>query len=81
MVYWLCFILVAQFIMLNLFILVVLEEFETYYVNPINPINTFKEDVERFKSAWKTFSLRYEGLKIRENTLIPFFSSFKEPLG
>lgn len=79
--YWIAFITAAQFIMLNLFVLVVLEQFETYYINPNNPMKNFKDDVEIFKEAWKPYSIKYQGLKIKETALLPFFASFKEPLG
>lgn len=73
--------MIAQFIMLNMFILILLQEFEYYYVNPDNPMKHFKDDVEKFKIAWKVHGIKLEGTKIRADMLAPFFTSFKEPLG
>lgn len=67
--------------MLNLFILVVLQEFENYYLNPNNPMQNFKEDVEKFKSVWLEFTEKYEAIMIKDSTLVRFFSRLEEPLG
>jgi hypothetical protein len=44
-------------------------------------ISKFKDNLEYFKVTWKEFSVRFGGLKIKENQLIKFFKSMNEPLG
>ena len=37
--------------MLNLFVLIILNNFEANYINPDNPLKKFKEDKENFTSS------------------------------
>ena len=73
--------LIVQFIMLNVFILVILQEFEKNYVNPDNPMKNFKDDVTSFKKAWIEFAAIHQGLKVKSNKLIDLFATLPEPLG
>lgn len=40
-VFWIIFILIQQYIMLNLFVLIVLDQYEINYFNTDNPLNRF----------------------------------------
>lgn len=81
-VFWLTFIVICQFIFLNLFILVILQQFEAYYLNPDSPVNKFREDLENvFKPTWAKFTEKYQGIEIPENQLLPFFQELPAPLG
>jgi len=52
--YYIAFIMVITNIMLNLFILVIIQQFETYYVTKNNPIEVFTEAFEMFHTEWVT---------------------------
>jgi hypothetical protein len=43
------YMMLCTWVMLNLFILVIIQQFETYYLDEDNVIARFKEDTERFK--------------------------------
>ena len=58
-VFFLSFIMIVTNIMLNLFILVIIQQFSKYYLEDENPLSRFEEDSEDFKEAWKFFTDRY----------------------
>lgn len=41
--------------MLNLFILVLMQNFEENYINEDNPINNFNDNSEKFKKMWVNY--------------------------
>jgi len=67
--------------MLNMFTLVVTQKFEEFYFNPDNPITSFTDMAEIFRKQWNFFTWRTKGKKIRERSLIDFFSFLRSPLG
>ena len=75
------FITICSYVMLNLFILVILQQFDEYYLPKDNVIERFKNSLEDFKEVWKIFAARYNGMKIRDAQLVDFFRKLKKPLG
>ncbi len=81
-IFWISFILIAQYIVLNLFILVVIQQFEEYHLAKDNPVEEFKLKFEKhFAPLWAKFTLRHGATKIHENQLVDFFCALEEPLG
>ena len=80
-IYFLSFFLICSYIMLNLFILIIIQQFEEYHLRDNNPIQTFRENLETFKKIWSEFSLASEGLNIFHRNLIEFYMKLPEPLG
>lgn len=80
--FWVSFIVICRFIFLNLFILVILQQFEEYHLNPDNPVNKFRETLEDvFRPHWEKYSLRHGGAFIHESQVFDFFLTMPEPLG
>jgi hypothetical protein len=78
-VYHLLLLFVCAWVMLNLFILVIIQQFEKYYLPQDNMITMFKTDQSRFMQTWKEFTQdRYNCLKIKENQLTKFFRKLGE---
>ena len=50
--FFIIFILVCQYIMLNLFILILMQSFEQYYINEDNPLRNFQAHSDLFKQRW-----------------------------
>mmetsp|Transcript_7183 Transcript_7183/g.12108 ORF Transcript_7183/g.12108 Transcript_7183/m.12108 type:complete len:1503 (-) Transcript_7183:75-4583(-) len=72
--YFMILVLVCTHVMLNLFILVIIQQFEKYYLPKENMITLFKNDQQAFMQVWKEFTQdRYNCLKIKENQLTKFF--------
>lgn len=52
-VVFLLMILICSYVMLNLFILVIIQQFEKYYLPEINMLSLFKTDLVCFMKIWK----------------------------
>lgn len=46
-------VLICSYVMLNLFILVIIQQFEKYYLPEENVLGKYKTDVESFMKVWK----------------------------
>ena len=65
--FFIVFVLFVQNVMLNLFILVIIDQFTTYYMNDDNPIEKFKKNLDIFMKVWIQFTVqRYRCIKLRE---------------
>lgn len=72
-------VLVCTHVMLNLFILVIIQQFEKYYLPDDNMITKFKTDQTRFLDVWQEFTkAKYNCKKIKENQLTKFFRKLGE---
>jgi hypothetical protein len=80
-VFWIAFIVVGQYIFLNLFVMPVTTTYEEYYVNSDSPLTRFNENVDNFKTVWKDAARRNQGLFIGQKQLVPFFMKLEVPLG
>jgi hypothetical protein len=49
------FILVVQYIMLNIFLLILMQTFEENYINQDNPIQNYSDMTEKFLETWIEF--------------------------
>ena len=67
--------------MLNLFVLVIIQQFEMYYLDEDNVITRFKDDLERFKTTWTHFTKDHNCLKIKDTRLVAFIGQMDAPLG
>jgi hypothetical protein len=65
--------------MLNMFTLVVTQQFEEFYFNPDNPISCFDEIAYTFMKTWNCYAWRWKGKKIRDCDLVDFFSKLGSP--
>jgi len=80
-VFYLVYIFFASFVMINMFVLIVIEQFENFYFNPNNPINSFDDIADEFRKTWILFSYKYQGTKIKNNDIYNFFVCLPIPLG
>ena len=61
------------FIMLNLFILVTIQQFEKYYLQTNNVLQKFKDNLVLFKDMWTFFTIESKCEKIQGNKVDKFF--------
>lgn len=50
--FFLTFVLIGRFVMINLFILVILNDFEEFHLKTDNPVEKFQTNLESFMSIW-----------------------------
>ena len=79
--YFISFIVICSFIMLNLFILIIIQQFDQYYLATDNVITKFEKDLVVFKNSWTEFSKPNKCIKMKDNKLVPFFKHLSRPLG
>lgn len=80
-IFWLTFIFLTTFTLMNLFMSVIIDQFSNFYFNSENPINSFEEIVEEFRVCWLLFASKYKGEKIKSRDILNFFICLKSPLG
>jgi hypothetical protein len=79
--FYIVFVLFVQNVMLNLFILVIITQFETYYVGDDNAIKKYTRNLEIFMKTWIDFTMKYRCIKMREKQLNDFFKKLPVPVG
>ena len=80
-IYFVTFKVIITFVMLNLFVLVVLELFDKYFIESDNLISSFKENFEKFQHQWYKMKPSHRGWMISQDKLIKFYSNTEPPLG
>ena len=64
----------CYFIMLNLFTMVTIQQYEEFNAKEENPIEKFSDMVSNFKDSWNKYSLdKDKGHRIKIKNLINFF--------
>ncbi len=77
-IYFISFKIIVTFIMLNLFVLVVLQLFEKYFIESENIVSAFKEDLELFEEKWQQARPSHSGFFLNVNKLRKFFLSLPD---
>ena len=80
-IYFLTFKFIVTFIMLNLFILIVLQLFEKYFIETDNIVSKFKEDFELFQNTWQSLGPTHGGFMMSQDKLLRFFSRLRGQIG
>jgi hypothetical protein len=75
------FYFITTILLINLFILILINQYEEYHLNPDNPLHSFEENLERFRKAWSKFTSEHKGTKLEKAKLIKFLISLKPPMG
>ena len=50
-----------------------MQQFEEYYFNEDNALNSFDDAKEPFKTTWNLFTIKEKGKRIKDSRLISFF--------
>ena len=79
--FFISYILICTFVMLNLFILIVLQNFEEYNLKKNNPLENFKENLEAFQIVWAKYSIEHQGVRINKKYLRNMLVELAPPLG
>ena len=69
---------VTNVIMLNLFVLVTLQQYDEFVGKKENPIELFNDLIDNFKHHWNHFSNENDkGYKLKKNQVHDFFMAFE----
>ncbi len=64
-----------------MFILILIQNFENFHKNPLNPIPIFKDNIKKFKKGWALYCEDNFHNKIHNNQIVDFLKFIDEPLG
>ena len=67
--------------MLNLFILVILDEYEKYSKKGYSPATDFKDTIAEFRKNWSVLTQETQGTKMSVRVLIDFFKLLEPNIG
>ena len=73
--------LFTNYIFLDTFVLILLQQFEEFQKNPMNPVIIFKENVEHFQCVYSQYLSKYQVKRIHMNKIVNFFRYLNKPLG
>lgn len=59
--FFIMFVMICSYVMLNLFVLIIIQQFETYYLPQENILQQFKDDLGQFKKTWMKYSKELGG--------------------
>ena len=80
-IFFISYQMVCCYVMLNLFVLIIIQQFELYYLPDDNILQQFKDDLNMFKETWMKYAREHAGIKIKALDLTPFFKELKGDLG
>lgn len=79
--FFISFMIVSNYLLMNVFLMVLLKQFEQYYINPLDPIHFFKNNIDNFKKIWSKFSYDKKKQTLPMKQLLNFFKGLGPPLG
>lgn len=72
--FFIIYIFLSTTVMLKVFQLVVMQQFDEFYFNPDNPINSFDDASQIFHSTWNLFTTKQRGARIKASRVVDFFT-------
>ncbi|KAL4480370.1 hypothetical protein ABPG74_020886 [Tetrahymena malaccensis] len=79
--FFISFVLICSFIMLNLFILIIIQYFEDYHMKEDNPLQAFNDKLNIFRITWSKYTKKTLGEKINSKDIVDFLYDLPLPLG
>ena len=79
--YFVCFIMLVTHIMLNLFVLIIIEQFDKYDPTKENPVQIYQDRLQEFESKWTDATVNQKCEYLKEGELINFYKSLKPNIG
>ncbi|CAD8181015.1 unnamed protein product [Paramecium pentaurelia] len=79
--YFITFMLFSNYVLLNLFILGLIEQFEEFFQVQNSMIQTYVEEIDKIKTAWCKYSAETNGQSMHYKFLCRFLLDIGQPLG
>lgn len=80
-IFYLSYIFITLFITLRMFVFVIIQQFENFYLSSDNIIDSFDEISNEFRTVWVHFTADSFGSQIHKKDLYWFFIGLRSPLG
>jgi len=80
-VFFISFILLITDVLLNLFILVIVQQFQKVHLDQDGPVQLFQRDYETILAVWINFTSKYQCKKLNCAKLCDFLKALPPPLG
>jgi hypothetical protein len=72
---------IQNYVLMNLFILALVEQFESFYASHSSVIETYIENIDKFRNIWCKYSFEMKGTKMHTKYLAKFLLELGPPLG
>jgi hypothetical protein len=79
--FYLSYIFVTLFVALRMFVFVLIQQFESFYLSSDNIIDSFDDISHEFQTVWLNFTGDSQGTKIHKKDIYAFFIALRTPLG
>ncbi|CAD8075491.1 unnamed protein product [Paramecium primaurelia] len=79
--YFLSYYLLSNIIVMNLFVLALVDQFESFFSTTTNVIQTFVENIDHFCNCWCRYTYDTKGLKMHTRYIGRFLLDLNQPLG
>ncbi|CAD8104211.1 unnamed protein product [Paramecium primaurelia] len=80
-IYFFLFMLLSNYVLLNLFVLGLVEQFEQFFMLQNSMIQTYVENVDKIKTIWCKYSSETQGQAMHYKFLCRFLMDIGKPLG
>lgn len=81
LVFWLIYIFFSQKVFMEMLVLIVLDQFESNYINENNPLGIFALLEDDFRSVWIEKTQKHKAAKLESKKLVELILCLKPPLG
>lgn len=71
-IYYLSFVIVIDFVVLELFVSIIIQHYDEFSNNPKNALNIFTQDFKIFKRCWLKFTLGKDHFRIHKVSVVEF---------
>ncbi|CAK80287.1 unnamed protein product (macronuclear) [Paramecium tetraurelia] len=79
--YFLSYYLLSNIVVMNLFVLALVDQFESFFSTTTNVIQTFVENIDHFCNCWCRYTYDTKGLKMHTRYIGRFLLDLNQPLG
>ncbi|CAD8081899.1 unnamed protein product [Paramecium sonneborni] len=79
--YFLSYYLLSNIIVMNLFVLALVDQFESFFSTTTNVIQTFVENIDHFCNCWCRYTYDTKGQKMHTRYIGRFLLDLNQPLG
>ena len=75
-IYFIFFITIIDFIIIELFVSVIIQNYEEQAENQESPLQIFTSQQKRFRKIWSFYSIQHSGYRLDKENLIDFLSEY-----